>query len=173
MVRGGFRKGSGRPSGTGKFGKKTKSIRVPFDMVEKIFEFINVEDAFKIPLYSNSVSAGFPSPAEDDIEGKLDLNELLISNASATFFVKASGDSMIGASIQSGDILVVDRSIEPKIGKIVIAAVAGNLTVKRLVKIDNEIYLSPENPKYKPIKLNAEEENIIWGVVTNVIHKVE
>ena len=125
-----------------------------------------------LPIYSNKVTAGFPSPADDHIEGKLDLNTHLIKHPSATFFVKATGDSMIGAGIHEGDILVVDRSLEPRNGKIIIAAVDGSLTVKRLVKNGKSTMLSPENNKYKPIKLTENNDIIIWGVVTNVIHKV-
>ena len=125
-----------------------------------------------LPIYSNKVTAGFPSPADDHIEGKLDLNTHLIKHPSATFFVKATGDSMIGAGIHEGDILVVDRSLEPRNGKVVIAAVDGSLTVKRLMKNGKNTMLSPENKKYKPIKLTENTDIIIWGVVTNVIHKV-
>jgi DNA polymerase V len=106
------------------------------------------------------------------MEGKLDLNTHLIKHPSATFFVKATGDSMIGAGIHEGDILVVDRSLEARNGKVVIAAIDGNLTVKRLMKSGNDMFLSPENNNYKPIKLTENNDVVIWGVVTNVIHKV-
>ena len=106
------------------------------------------------------------------MEGKLDLNTHLIKHPSATFFVKATGDSMIGAGIHEGDILVVDRSLEARNGKVVIAAIDGNLTVKRLKKSGNDMFLSPENNNYKPIKLTENNDVVIWGVVTNVIHKV-
>ena len=104
-------------------------------------------DSLSLPIYSNKVTAGFPSPADDHIEGKLDLNTHLIKHPSATFFVKATGDSMIGAGIHEGDILVVDRSLEPRNGKIIIAAIDGSLTVKRLVKNGKSTILSPENNK--------------------------
>jgi DNA polymerase V len=99
-------------------------------------------------LYLTPVSAGFPSPAEDYLDRALDLNELLISNPAATFYVRASGDSMRDAGIQSGDILVVDRAVEARPGKIVIAAVDGELTVKRLRVKEGRLYLAPENPAY-------------------------
>src|SRR6056300_150258 len=171
MPRGGTRVGAGRPKGQGRFGEKTKPVRIPLSMVDNVLSFIKNND-LSLPIYSNKVPAGFPSPADDHIEGKLDLNTHLIKHPSATFFVKATGDSMIGAGIHEGDILVVDRSLEPRNGKIIIAAVDGSLTVKRLVKNGKSTMLSPENNKYEPIKLTENNDIIIWGVVTNVIHKV-
>ena len=171
MSRGGARIGAGRPKGQGKFGEKTKPIRVPLSMVDNVLSFINSSD-LSLPIYSNKVTAGFPSPADDHIEGKLDLNTHLIKHPSATFFVKATGDSMIGAGIHEGDILVVDRSLEPRNGKVVIAAVDGQLTVKRLQKKGSKTFLVPENKKFRSIELNENNDVKIWGVVTNVIHKV-
>lgn len=124
-----------------------------------------------LPLYSCGVSAGFPSPADDYIGQQLDLNELLIKNPAATFFVRVSGDSMTGVGINDNDILVVDRSLEPAHGKIIIAAVNGELTVKRLVKTDHSCQLVAENPNYPPIKLTEDLSCIAWGVVTSVIHQ--
>jgi len=126
-----------------------------------------------LPMYLESVSAGFPSPAEDYIEGKLDLNDFLVKNPSATFFVRVTGDSMIDAGIHSGDILVVDRSISPKNGSIIIAVIDGELLVKRLRKQKNKIYLHPDNPNYKTIEITSDMSFDSWGVVTNVIHSVE
>ena len=114
--------------------------------------------------------AGFPSPADDFVEGALDLNAHLVRNAAATFYVRASGDSMTGAGIFPGDILVVDRSIEPAHGKIVIAILNGALTVKRLHKRTGQVQLHSENPAYAPIAITEGEELLIWGVVTNVVH---
>jgi DNA polymerase V len=171
MPSGGIRPGSGRPKGQGKFGEKTKPIRIPISMVDSVLTFVQSHD-LSLPIYSNRVTAGFPSPADDHMEGKLDLNTHLIKHPSATFFVKATGDSMIGAGIHEGDILVVDRSLEARNGKVVIAAIDGNLTVKRLKKSGNDMFLSPENNNYKPIKLTENNDVVIWGVVTNVIHKV-
>ena len=125
-----------------------------------------------LPLYSCTVQAGFPSPADDYMEGKLDLNEHLVKHPAATFFVRAAGYSMIKAGIHPGDILVVDRSIEAKHGKIVIAVVDGQLTVKRLHKSVQETYLMPENEEFEPIRFEEDSEVVIWGVVTNVLHKV-
>ena len=124
-------------------------------------------------LYSSSVSAGFPSPADDYIDTKLDLNEHLIRHPSATFFVRASGDSMIGAGIHSGDILIVDRSLEAANNAIVIAALEGELTVKRFKKKNGRVFLLPENKEYKIIDVTHNETFSIWGIVTYVIHKLE
>jgi DNA polymerase V len=125
------------------------------------------------PLFMCGISAGFPSPADDYIERLLDLNELLIKNPPATFFVKVAGDSMTGAGINDGDIMIVDRSIEATNRKIVIAAVNGELTVKRLVKSNNSYRLVAENPNYAPVEINEESQYEIWGVVTSVIHQFE
>jgi len=124
-----------------------------------------------LPFYECTISAGFPSPAEDG-ETSLDLNELLIKNPSATFFLRVSGSSMVKAGIHHNDILIVDRSLEPVNGKIVIAAVNGELTVKRLCCEGNRIQLVAENENYRPIDITEEVDLHIWGVVTNVIHPV-
>ena len=122
-------------------------------------------------LFSSGVSAGFPSPAEDYIEQRLDLNELLIQNPSATFFVRVNGDSMIGAGINHDDILIVDRSLEPISGKIVIAIVDGEFTVKRLIKNNDTCRLVAENPDYPPIEITEDSACEIWGVVTSSINQ--
>ncbi len=171
MPRGGSRIGAGRPKGQGKFGEVTKPIRVPVSKIDSVMNFIN-NNTLSLPLYSSKVPAGFPSPADDHMEGKLDLNTHLVKHPTATFFVKASGDSMIGAGIHDGDILVVDRSLEPRQSRIVIAAVDGQLTVKRLKKKGKKIFLVPENKKFRSIELNENNDVKVWGVVTNVIHKV-
>jgi len=171
VPRGGSRIGAGRPKGQGKFGEVTKPIRVPVSKIDSVMNFIN-NNTLSLPLYSSKVPAGFPSPADDHMEGKLDLNTHLIKHPTATFFVKASGDSMIGAGIHDGDILVVDRSLEPRQSRIVIAAVDGQLTVKRLKKKGKKIFLVPENKKFRSIELNENNDVKVWGVVTSVIHKV-
>ena len=180
--RGGARLGAGRPVGSLRK-EETKLVRIPVSKVSSVKDFINLlsnpieksyitTDKFAIPLYSCSVRAGFPSPADDYIEDYLDLNEYLIQHPAATFFVRALGESMINASIKSGDILVVDRSIEPNHGKIVVAVVNNELTVKRLYLKDGVMKLLSENPNYPEIPIKEEMETVIWGVVTNVIHKV-
>lgn len=124
----------------------------------------------RIPLASASVQAGFPSPAEDHMENSLDLNEHLVSNPAATFFVRVQGNSMRDAGIQGGDILVVDRSITPGNGQIVIAMLDGDFTVKRLRKRGNRIFLEAENADFAPIEITESQELTVWGVVTFVIH---
>ena len=126
----------------------------------------------KLPLYMTSIEAGFPSPADDYIEGSLDLNEHLVKHPAATFFVRVSGESMIKAGIFPGDILIVDRSLEAVDKKIVIAVVDGELTVKRLRIRSGIPSLEPENDRYAPIVIKPDMAFEIWGVVTNVIHKV-
>jgi len=123
------------------------------------------------PLFAAPVPAGFPSPADDYIERSLDLNEHLIQHPAATFFVRASGDSMLG-NIHSGDLLVVDRAKEAANGSIVIAVIDGELTVKRLCKRGNSVSLESDNSSYAPLAVNEESDVAIWGVVTNVIHPV-
>lgn len=118
------------------------------------------------PLYASQPAAGFPSPGDDLVEQPLDLNDLLVENESATFFIKVAGDSMEGAKIFDGDVLVVDRSIQAQSGHIVVAAVYGELVVKRLQKNNNSLSLISENEHYEPILVNDTEGCFIWGVVT-------
>lgn len=125
------------------------------------------------PLYSHSISAGFPSPADDYIEDRLDLNELLVNNKSATFFLRVKGDSMINAGIHDGDIIVVDRSVQPVNRSIVVAVVDGELTVKRLITGNGIAELHAENPRYAPICLQEGQDLTIWGVVTSSVHQVK
>lgn len=173
MSHGGARAGAGRPRGRGKYGEATRSVRIPESRVLEVMKYINNEgESYKIPLYASTVRAGFPSPADDYIETMLDLNEYLIKHPAATFFVRASGESMVNAGIYSGDILVVDRSIEAGHGKIVIVALNGELTVKRLSHQNGHIKLVAENPDFPAIDITDEYDMVIWGVVTNVIHAV-
>ena len=127
---------------------------------------------WRLPLFISKVAAGFPSPADDYVEKTLDLEELLIEKPAATFFVRAQGDSMLGAGIHPNDILVVDRSKEPMPDKIVICAVNGELTVKRLIFTSGQWRLKAENPSYPDIVLTEDLETVFWGTVTNVIHPV-
>lgn len=123
------------------------------------------------PLMSDAVAAGFPSPAEQYVEGPLDLNELLVHRPAATFFVRAIGDSMVSAGIRPGDVLVVDRSLEATDRAIVIAAVNGELTVKFLRRDQRGVRLEAANPAYRPIFLQDDMDTRIFGVVTAVIHQ--
>ena len=124
------------------------------------------------PLFAAHVPAGFPSPADDYVERSLDVSELLIRRPETTFFLRVQGDSMTGAGIHSGDLLVVDRSPEPKDGDVVIAALDGDLTVKRLEKSEGRLYLVPEHPGHEPVEVTEAQELIVWGVVQHVIHEV-
>ncbi|MDD4309655.1 MAG: translesion error-prone DNA polymerase V autoproteolytic subunit [Candidatus Cloacimonetes bacterium] len=121
---------------------------------------------------ASKINAGFPSPAQDYIEGKLDLNEHLISHPASTYFVRVDGYSMIGAGILPDDILVVDRALEASDKRIIIAIVDGELTVKRLRIVEQDYYLMPENDEFLPIHIHEGVDFVIWGVVTYVIHKV-
>jgi DNA polymerase V len=123
------------------------------------------EKKSETPLFSSQPAAGFPAPGDDLVEKPLDLNDLLIDNPTATFFVRVSGDSMEGAGIFDGDVLVVDRSVEANDGRIVVAAVFGELVVKRLRKYPNYAELVSENDAYKPISISDVDDVYIWGVV--------
>lgn len=126
-----------------------------------------------LPLFSDKIAAGFPSSANDYIENHLDLNQLMIKHPSATFFVRVEGDSMKDAGIASGDLLVVDRSISPAHGKIVVAILDGEFTVKRLMIQRNVVFLVPENSSYSPIKVKPDSQFQVWGIVTYVIHQAK
>ena len=120
-----------------------------------------------------SASAGFPSPAENYVEEKLNLNSYLIKNKESSFFVRVSGDSMINVGIFDNDILIVDRSLDPKRQSIVIVSIDGELVIKKLMKDQSKnYYLKSENSNYPDIKLSSNRDTIIWGVVTYVIHSL-
>lgn len=140
----------------------------------KITEIVEAEAKCNTPLslFSSAVQAGFPSPAEDYIEKKLDLNELIIKHPAATFFVKVEGESMRNAGILSGDMLVVDRSLQPAHGKIVVAVVNGEFTVKRILFHKDRVQLRAENENFPSIEIERDSDFQIWGVVTYVIHRV-
>ena len=123
-------------------------------------------------LIEEGISAGFPSPADDFKETRISLDRELVKNKEATFYARVSGDSMVGAGLDDGDLLVIDRSLNPENGKIAVCLVDGEFTVKRIKKEKNKLYLIPENKKYKPIEIKEENELIIWGVVEYVIKKV-
>ncbi|MGK7909757.1 MAG: LexA family protein [Synechococcus sp.] len=195
---GGKRSGAGRPKGTGrKFKEPTVVKRIPQSRVPEVEALIsqpqeqlginsngpniNVVDIRvaapspgkqERPLFASRVPAGFPSPADDYIEMHLDLNEYLVDQPAATYHVQVSGDSMVGAGIMDGDILVVNRSQEAAHNAIVVAIVDGEPTVKRLYWQNSDIELQPENPAYPAIRISAEQDLQIWGVVTGVVRKL-
>ena len=184
--RGGSRPGAGRKRGSGPFGEPTQPVRLPVSAVPAVRAWLASLAAppaagtlssaaagpsvLPLPLYGSRIAAGFPSPADDDLEGTIDLNAHLIRHPAATFFLRVQGDSMIGAGIRDGDLLVVDRAREVKSGAIVVAAVDGELTLKRL-KIDGErVWLWPENPDFAPLEIRDGMAFVVWGVVAHTVH---
>ena len=123
-------------------------------------------------LVEQGVSAGFPSPADDFKEVRISLDKELVKNKDATFYARVSGDSMIEAGLDDGDLIVIDRSLNPENGKIAVCFIDGDFTVKRIKKEKNKLYLMPENKRYKTIEINEGDELIIWGIVEYVIKKI-
>ena len=123
-----------------------------------------------LPLFIEGVAAGFPSPADDYIDRNLDLHEHLIEHPAATFFVRASGNSMVRAGIHDGDLLIVDRALEPRDGHVVIAAVHGELTVKRLRRSHGRLYLVSDGSGFPPLAITEDMDLHVWGVCRYVIH---
>ena len=132
----------------------------------------NADGNATCPLYLAPVNAGWPSAAEDYIDGQLNLHELIVRNSAATFFLRASGESMLGVGIHDGDLLVVDRSIEAAHNRVVIAALEGELLVKRLCRRDGRVFLQSANPDYPEFDITEREYAHIWGVVSHVVHKL-
>ena len=142
-------------------------------MNPKITFFLpDFENTNELPFIANGIKAGFPSPAADFDESKISLDNVLVKNREATFYAKASGTSMIGAGIDDGDIMVIDRSLEPQNNKIAVCFIDGEFTVKRIKVEEDCVYLMPENKTYQPIKVTEENVLIIWGIVTYVIKKL-
>ena len=135
--------------------------------------FYTIEDFSlgDIPLYGDAVPAGFPSPADDYLDMDLNLHDYLVQHTSATFCVKAIGDSMVDAGIKSSDVMVIDRALTPKNNDIILAVIDGEFTVKRIKKNDDELYLIPANENYRPVKITEDMDFQVWGVVTFIIHK--
>lgn len=131
-----------------------------------------VPERQKNPLYLSTVQAGWPSPAEDYVDQQINLHEFVVKNPAATFFLRAAGDSMIGCGIHDGDLLIVDRSADATHNRVVIAALDGELLVKRLTRRGSKVYLAPANPDYPEIEISNREYVHIWGVVTYVLHKL-
>jgi len=132
--------------------------------------FNSTTKKFKIPLLTDSVSAGFPSPADDHTEENIDLNEHLISNPFSTFFLRVKGDSMINAGIKDKDLIIVDKSLTPRPGNIIIAMIDGEFTIKRISIKNKELYLKSENHNYPDFKFKNHIDVQIWGVVIYSIH---
>ena len=183
---GGLRAGAGRKLNSGIYGEATKVIRVPESKVVDIQRYIiqpqsgNVADIIKtnpslsyqpLDLFEHKVPAGFPSPADDHIEKKLDLNDYLIKQKEATFFVRIKGDSMIDAGIHDNDIVIVDKSQKASNGDIVLASIDGDFTVKLLSSYQSKYRLLAANEKYKPIEINESMQFEVWGVVTGAVRK--
>lgn len=125
-----------------------------------------------LPLVDGGISAGFPSPAEDFLDLSIDLNKELIRNAPTTFYGRVKGDSMQGAGFEDGDLLIIDKSLEPIDGKIAVCFIDGDFTVKR-IKIEKDcVWLVAENPNYTPLRVTRDNDFVIWGMVTNVIKSV-
>ena len=165
------RRGPGRPKGSVKYTEPMRSVRAPLSLVDKVKDFI-ARNGYKFRLYSDQIQAGFPSPAEDAPFETIDLAQYLAPNPTATFFIRVTGESMRDAGIFPGDILIVDRSLEARNGDVVVAALDGEFTVKRLFKTKNRVELRPENRKFPILQIDGESELIVWGVVRRVIHNV-
>ena len=143
-------------------------------MLKKNLTFFtsDTENGQVLPYFSSGIKAGFPSPAADFEGDQISLDKFLVKNPLATFYAKANGTSMIGAGIDDGDIMVIDRSLEPRDGKIAVCFIDGEFTVKR-IKIETDgVYLMPENQTFKPIKVEEDNKLLIWGIVTHVIKSV-
>ncbi len=190
MVHGGKREGAGRKKLSNKYKEQTCPVRIPLSLLHTVqvllqkktqqqgsnegnTPFIPHPNALNIerPFFLNAVSAGVPLAADDHIDCMLDLNAHLINNPSTTFFVRVAGDSMTGANIFDGDLLVVDRSLKPKIQDIVIAIINGDLTVKRFMSSDKGVILKAENSEHADIHISSDTDFTIWGVVMHIIHK--
>ena len=188
-IRGGIRPGAGRKVGTGKFGEETSVLRIPISQKAVISDFLQAYqrkqqkigldpvteitlpaiDAKQtyLPLFGSKVPAGFPSPADDHVEKRLDANEYLIDQQDSTFFVTIQGESMINAGLLTGDKAVVDRSKQASVGDIVMAIVDGEFTIKTLGKAKNGMpRLLPANSAYPVIEIKEGMQFEIWGVVT-------
>ena len=182
---GGKRTGAGRKPGA----EPTRPVRVPVSRIEEVraylaqprvrfgtaLEWLGRPErgvAPALPLFDGSVRAGFPSPAEDYAEGRLDLNDYLVEHEAATFYVRVKGHSMTGTGILDGDVIAVDRALEPRHGDIVVAVIDGELTVKELHRDGGVLRLVPHHPDFAPIEVRAGQELSVWGVVKGVVLKL-
>ncbi len=166
---GGPRPGAGRKAGSGRYGEQTRTVRVPLSMVDEVINFIAAK-GYKVPLYDNRVSAGTLAPTDGDVVEIINLTAELVKNPSDTYCVRVQGDSMINAGIEEGDILVVDKRLQPRHGDIIIANVDGDSTVKRLLIGKDGITLQPENDRHKPIRVSGWADFQNMGVVLRAIN---
>lgn len=187
MPRGGTRPGAGRKLGSGRWGEPTQVVRLPASRVGVVNAWLQAPplgadlagltparlgEPRSRPLFASRVPAGFPSPAEEYVEGPLDLHQYLIRQEAATYYVRVKGQSMTGAGILDGDVLVVDRSREARHGDIVLAVIDNELTVKELDRQGPVPCLRSHHPDYAPIALRPEQELLVWGVVAGVVRKL-
>lgn len=140
-----------------------------------MIQFYDKEDTLSdlsLPLSQTSISAGFPSPADNFTDSAIDLNKEFIQNPNSTFYARVSGDSMINAGLENGDLLIIDKSLEARDNKIAVCFIDGDFTVKRIRMEKDAIYLVPENDNYQTIKVTQENDFLIWGIVTTIIKSV-
>jgi DNA polymerase V len=139
----------------------------------RLLEAYSIADlpGVEIPIYASYISAGFPSPADDYLEDKIDLSKYLIQNPTSTFMMKVKGNSMIDAHINDGDLLVIDKALKPADGYPVVCFLDGEFTVKTFKLIDGKAFLMPANPAYKPIEVTDDMDMRVWGVVVWILHK--
>lgn len=167
--RGGARAGSGRPQGSGRYGEETKPVRIPLSMYADVMKYIE-HKGFSLPMFAMRVPMGAPQPASDEVQETFNMNEL-IRHPAATYFHPVQGNSM-QPTVAAGDLAMIDTAIEPKHGDVVLAWIDGDLTLKRLMKEPNRIWLKADNPKYEPIILDPEQESMICGVMLIAIRPV-
>ncbi len=185
------RPGAGRKPGSTKYGEPTRVIRLPESLHRQALALLAARNApklgadiadiavphpntplFERPLFLSQVAAGFPSPADDHIEQRLDLNQYMIQHDAATYFVRVKGDSMLEAGIRDNDVLVVDRSVPARVGCIVVAVVNGELTVKTLSRTRaGQPLLVPANANYAALEIKEGMSFEVWGVVTGLVRK--
>ncbi len=171
-MHGGKRKGAGRPAGRGPWKEKTIAMRIPLSMKAGVDRYLD-KRGYSLPLYSSRIPAGTPNMPVNDVEAMIDLNSWLLRNPDSSFLLRVVGDSMIDVGIHDGDMLVVDRSIEPITGKIVAAMVDGEATVKRFRKDSSgKLTLLPENKNYTPTVISKNHSFEIAGVVVDVIRRL-
>lgn len=167
-------KGAGRPVGTGKYkGEKTQMVRVPISRKEEVKELLESTSGYSLPIYDVTVKAGIPEFLDSPDKEYKNVLHLLTDHPKDSFLVIAEGESMIGADIKPGDILVVNSKLEPIEGSIVVASIDNECTVKRLRYINNQPFLYPENSKFEPIPINEGNNVVIWGVVKRKIGVVQ